>query len=781
MSVNQAVLEAFQRFDLDKNGSISFEELVQVLKLLDEDAWDDANINALLARADSNGDGALQVVEFLNWIFAENANTFDLGKNFEGTVATSLVVSGCSRDINGTYVQKLGSSYNHRPIFYCAASKRHLFYHRGYGQWSIFWKPSQKATARLKTQRAPHMAEESWEVWQIGKKGFEEEPDMTCTLEKKTDEELLAEAPKGVKGGGYGHFKKQEELLNGRPVYFSAATDNIARKPLYFVYVQKNSWGLENVWMLCEAAENDTYAWRTSGKTFCFSPDRAHWPTSSDWKEALYVEALSLSFADRGVEEGWVDPAFPHSAESLGGTCQEIDGQEPVWRRAPALTVNEPTLFGENTEPADICQGRVGDCWLIAAIAAVAEFPHYLEDQVFARKELAEDGKYELRLYDLHADKFDERSTFVVDDYIPCFPGTWYGPARLAFANGTDKLFAPILEKAFAKYYGSYSKLDGGGSTYAIAMMTGETRGLNFAALHEYDDKSHRFEVIKQGGLAVYQDKDPQSKKTGVLPEGVTLEICEVHGQRISFVNPEGNESFPNSGWISSYVAGRRTIKITGWFRWQMRENVVSSMGQKIGQAKQVDDPFRMLVDYDARNYLMTAGIVGPEAWRRKFYQDGLVTPHAYSLLSVKEVGGLRMVCLRNPWGRGGGKEWLGGWKDGAQEWKANPQVADALEVDFKADGIFWLEWEDFQYLFKSFYVYPKEMPTKRGDFNLGGSKEPITQLATPSDVPQQPRAKAEDSTNAEAGRAEKPARPSPKAEDEPTWNEKHQCNQTWC
>ena len=40
------------------------------------------------------------------------------------------------------------------------------------------------------------------------------------------------------------------------------------------------------------------------------------------------MEALSLSFADRGVEEGWVDPAFPHSAESLGGTCQEIDGQD---------------------------------------------------------------------------------------------------------------------------------------------------------------------------------------------------------------------------------------------------------------------------------------------------------------------------------------------------------------------------------------------------------------------------------------------------------------------
>lgn len=620
------------------------------------------------------------------------------------------------------------------------------------------------------------MANESWEVWQLDKKGYEEEPGMTCELEKKTDEELLAEVPKAVKGGNYGHFKKQEELLNGRPVYFSASEDNIARKPLYFVYVQKNAWKLENVWMLCEEAENDTYAWRTSEKTFCFSPDRAYWPTSSDWKETLYVEALSLSFAEREVKEGWKDPDFPHSSQSLGDRVRESLGQEPMWKRAPALTVDEPTLFGDNAEPADICQGRVGDCWLIAAIAAVAEF-HYLEDYVFGRKELAEDGRYELHLFDLNADQLEKRSTFVIDDYIPCLPGPWYGPPRLAFANGTDKLFAPILEKTFAKYYGSYSNLHGGGSTYAIAMMTGETRGLMFAALHEYDDKNHRCEVIKQGGLAVYEDKNPQSKKIGVLPEGANLEILEIHGQRINFRNTD----FPSSGWISSYVAGRRTIKIKGWFRWHMRENVVSSMGQKIGQMKEVDDPFQMLLDYDARNYLMTAGIVSPEEWRREKYLDGLVSPHSYSLLSVREVGGLRMVCLRNPWGKGEGKEWLGGWKDGAQEWKAHPEVAEALEVDFKADGIFWLEWEDFQFLMKGFYVYPKEMPTKRGSFESEAANKPLPKPATRSDVPEAPRKKAEDVPKRETEKVEKPVRPSPKADDEPTWNEKHQCNQTWC
>ena len=44
------------------------QELVQVLKALDEDSFDDAAIDSLLAGADSNGDGSLQVVEFLNWI-----------------------------------------------------------------------------------------------------------------------------------------------------------------------------------------------------------------------------------------------------------------------------------------------------------------------------------------------------------------------------------------------------------------------------------------------------------------------------------------------------------------------------------------------------------------------------------------------------------------------------------------------------------------------------------------------------------------------------------------
>lgn len=44
----------------------------------------------------------------------------------------------------------------------------------------------------------------------------------------------------------------------------------------------------------------------------------------------------------------------------------------------------------------------------------------------------------------------------------------------------------------------------------------------------------------------------------------------------------------------------------------------------------------------------------------------GIVTGHAYSVLQVYEADGLRLVELRNPWGRG---EWEGDWSDSSKKW----------------------------------------------------------------------------------------------------------------
>jgi len=64
------VIAAFKKFDKDGNGVISKSELVDVLKALNSDAWDDASTNQLMSKADKNGDGVLQIDEFVGWLFA---------------------------------------------------------------------------------------------------------------------------------------------------------------------------------------------------------------------------------------------------------------------------------------------------------------------------------------------------------------------------------------------------------------------------------------------------------------------------------------------------------------------------------------------------------------------------------------------------------------------------------------------------------------------------------------------------------------------------------------
>jgi hypothetical protein len=54
------------------------------------------------------------------------------------------------------------------------------------------------------------------------------------------------------------------------------------------------------------------------------------------------------------------------------------------WLRAMALHEN-PVLFTE-VEPADALQGSLGNCWLIAAMAAIAEFPSYMKNNIFQNK-----------------------------------------------------------------------------------------------------------------------------------------------------------------------------------------------------------------------------------------------------------------------------------------------------------------------------------------------------------------------------------------------------------
>jgi len=70
----------------------------------------------------------------------------------------------------------------------------------------------------------------------------------------------------------------------------------------------------------------------------------------------------------------------------------------------------------------------------------------------------------------------------------------------------------------------------------------------------------------------------------------------------------------------------------------------------------------------------------------------GILKNHAYGVLDCKEpINGLRMVCVRNPWGR---LEWTGRFSDGSSDW--TPELVAKLNVKFEDDGTFWMCFEDF-------------------------------------------------------------------------------------
>ncbi|KIV80694.1 hypothetical protein PV11_08178 [Exophiala sideris] len=70
--------------------------------------------------------------------------------------------------------------------------------------------------------------------------------------------------------------------------------------------------------------------------------------------------------------------------------------------------------------------------------------------------------------------------------------------------------------------------------------------------------------------------------------------------------------------------------------------------------------------------------------------REGISEGHAYSIMDAKEVGGHRLLKLRNPWGK---KEWTGKWSDGDSVWNAS--WMELLNHSFGDDGIFWISFED--------------------------------------------------------------------------------------
>ncbi|XP_072342756.1 calpain-3-like isoform X7 [Scyliorhinus torazame] len=327
------------------------------------------------------------------------------------------------------------------------------------------------------------------------------------------------------------------------------------------------------------------------------------------------------------------DEEFPANDSSL--FCTKDMPFKLEWKRPPEICDNPKFIIG-GASRTDICQGDLGDCWFLAAIACLTLNEKLLyrvvpRDQYFTENYA---GIFHFQFW-----RFGDWVDVTVDDRIPTFNN------QLVFTKSAERneFWSALLEKAYAKLNGSYEALKGGNTTEAMEDFTGGVT--EFFEMKEAPKDLYKIlkKATDRGSLMGCSIDEGLFRGTGITPQAQIQRFL-----------------------LNAVIAPDRSKSKVG------------------DQSKNLDDiPTRSFVplQFETRT------------------ASGLVKGHAYSVTSVDEVTyksqKVKLLRLRNPWGA---VEWNGSWSDKAREWSEIEKIQkQRLQHQMKEDGEFWMSFDDFK------------------------------------------------------------------------------------
>ncbi|XP_058594055.1 calpain-3 isoform X2 [Neofelis nebulosa] len=336
------------------------------------------------------------------------------------------------------------------------------------------------------------------------------------------------------------------------------------------------------------------------------------------------------------------DRVFPAGVQALGSheLSQKTKMKAITWKRPKEICENPRFIIG-GANRTDICQGDLGDCWFLAAIACLTlnerllfrVIPH---DQSFTENYA---GIFHFQFW-----RYGDWVDVVIDDCLP----TYNNQLVFTKSNHRNEFWSALLEKAYAKLHGSYEALKGGNTTEAMEDFTGGVT--EFFEIKDAPRDMYKImkKAIERGSLMGCSIDDGTNMTYGTSPSGLKM------GELIArMVRNMDNSLLRDSDLIPRDSDDRPTRTIVP-------------------------------VQYETR------------------MACGLVKGHAYSVTGLEETlfkgEKVKLVRLRNPWGQ---VEWNGSWSDSWKDWSFVDKAEKArLQHQVTEDGEFWMSYDDFIYHF---------------------------------------------------------------------------------